>query len=74
MAENIHVAVFTANELIVKEFACSDAEQDNDENVAVLLAKLMKDGYWLTHVMNTTDPHAYKYIMVKNYDDDDWDD
>ncbi len=71
MADKIHVATFTVKELAVKDFACSDPDQLNDDNVAVLLAKLMEDGYWLTHVMNTTDSHAYKYIMVKRCDDDD---
>lgn len=74
MAEKIHVVTFLVDELDVKDFACSDPEQSKEDNVAVLLAKLMEDGYWLTNVLNTKGSHAYKYIMVKSYDDDNNDD
>ncbi|PAB59181.1 hypothetical protein [Anaeromicrobium sediminis] len=62
----IEVATFTVDKLRVTKFECSDPKQQSDKNVAVLLAMLMDDGYWLTHLIHGNEEHAYKYVMVKS--------
>lgn len=69
MARRIETAILLADGVQVEEFVCSDPcmrRRSDYDNVAELLADLMEEGYWLTHVKNTVGSHAYKYILVKS--------